>query len=201
MLLAAGLLRTTLIHANMHSTERLHPDHHPPPQVAQLGHLREQAGRRHNQLEFSCRPAALATAAGGSKPAPALQLAGLAAGQQVVGYVQEVTAECVWLALGPTVRGRVHAFDASEDLAVVSELAEHFRPGQVRCCCCCCCCCWVVVWCMWPAAMRCCVMLCAAAQQHGAGLVAYGCMATGTESAAAVTCAPACHMHAGGCWL
>jgi hypothetical protein len=46
--------------------------------------------------------------------------------------VQEVAEDCLWLALGPTARGRVHILDASDDLAVLAELPSRFKLGQVR---------------------------------------------------------------------
>lgn len=49
-------------------------------------------------------------------------------------YVQEVAADCVWVALSPALRGRLHALDAALDLAQLRTFAERFKPGQpLRC--------------------------------------------------------------------
>ena len=45
-----------------------------------------------------------------------------------------MAADCVWVALGPALRGRLHALDAALDLAHLRTFAERFRPGQpLRC--------------------------------------------------------------------
>ena len=45
-----------------------------------------------------------------------------------------MTPHAIWVALSPKLRGRVHALDASDDLAVLRALPAHFPVGKpLRC--------------------------------------------------------------------
>ena len=49
-------------------------------------------------------------------------------------WVADVTPHAIWVALSPKLRGRVHALDASGDLAVLRALPAHFPAGKpLRC--------------------------------------------------------------------
>lgn len=49
-------------------------------------------------------------------------------------YVQEVAPDCLWVALSPTLRGRVHALDNAASLAELREFSAKFGAGQpLRC--------------------------------------------------------------------
>lgn len=46
----------------------------------------------------------------------------------------DVAASAIWVALSPKLRGRVHALDVSDDLAVLRALPAHFPVGKpLRC--------------------------------------------------------------------
>jgi rRNA biogenesis protein RRP5 len=51
-------------------------------------------------------------------------------GQQVNGWVHQVTADGLWVHISPSVRGRVFILDVSNDLNILRNLTGHFRPGQ-----------------------------------------------------------------------
>ncbi|KAK9832620.1 hypothetical protein WJX81_004603 [Elliptochloris bilobata] len=99
----------------------------------------EQAGsraaRQHGLLELSTRPSLLTAAVAGAKTTvPRLQRDALEAGQVLAGWVADVEASAIWVALSPTLRGRVHALDASDELAVLRDLPIHFPVGKpLRC--------------------------------------------------------------------
>ena len=49
-------------------------------------------------------------------------------------WVADVTLHAIWVALSPKLRGRVHALDASDGLAVLRALPAHFPVGKpLRC--------------------------------------------------------------------
>ena len=48
--------------------------------------------------------------------------------------MQEVAPDCLWVALSPTLRGRVHALDSAASLAEVRGFSARFGVGQpLRC--------------------------------------------------------------------
>lgn len=49
-------------------------------------------------------------------------------------YIQEVADAHVWVALSPTLRGRLHAADAAGEPNELADLAKRFAIGQpLRC--------------------------------------------------------------------
>lgn len=49
-------------------------------------------------------------------------------------YVQEVAEAHVWVALSPTLRGRLHAADAAGQPGELADLGARYRAGQpLRC--------------------------------------------------------------------
>lgn len=49
-------------------------------------------------------------------------------------FVQEAAGSHVWVALSPTLRGRLHAADAAGEPEELADLAARFAPGQaLRC--------------------------------------------------------------------
>lgn len=56
--------------------------------------------------------------------------ASLSTGQKVLGLVQEVCDDHLWLGLSPVVRGRVHLLEAAEDPSVLAAFADKFKVGQ-----------------------------------------------------------------------
>lgn len=65
---------------------------------------------------------------------PPSDLAHLAPGASLAGFIHEIRDSSLWVHLSSTVQGRIHALDASQDLDVIKELSSHFSLGQgVRC--------------------------------------------------------------------
>lgn len=88
-------------------------------------------------MELSARPSLVVAAAperGDLTKLSVMSVHDISAGETVRGYVQEVTADCAWLVLSPSLRGRLHALDAADDVERLSGFSERFRPGQaLRC--------------------------------------------------------------------
>ncbi|GBF92560.1 hypothetical protein Rsub_05174 [Raphidocelis subcapitata] len=102
--------------------------------AAYLGHIKGLGGRRGKGVELSLRPSALAAAKKarppGEKVRPAVDPSELSPGDAVVGWVQEVSQDALWLSLGPAARGRVHVFDAVDAPRHCKGFAARFKPGQ-----------------------------------------------------------------------
>ncbi|KIY92526.1 hypothetical protein MNEG_15437 [Monoraphidium neglectum] len=98
--------------------------------AAYLGHIKGLAGRRGKGVEISLRPSALAAAHKGEKVAPALVPSELSPGDRVVGWVQEVGPDALWLSLGPAAKGRVHMFDACDAPRQLAGFQGRFKVGQ-----------------------------------------------------------------------
>ncbi|KAK3236152.1 hypothetical protein CYMTET_53700 [Cymbomonas tetramitiformis] len=56
------------------------------------------------------------------------------AGAEVLAYVQQVTAEWLWVMVTPSLRGRVFVLDSSDDAADVARFTTRFQPGQQVAC-------------------------------------------------------------------
>jgi ribosomal protein S1 len=61
---------------------------------------------------------------------PAVVPSQLSPGDRVVGWVQEVGPDSLWLSLGPAARGRVHMFDAVDAPRQCAAWAGRFKPGD-----------------------------------------------------------------------
>eukprot|EP00004_Rigifila_ramosa_P024247 TRINITY_DN6970_c0_g1_i1.p1 TRINITY_DN6970_c0_g1~~TRINITY_DN6970_c0_g1_i1.p1 ORF type:complete len:1492 (-),score=361.04 TRINITY_DN6970_c0_g1_i1:468-4556(-) len=82
----------------------------------------------------SIRPSVLEAARALQPLPPMLTLNSLSKGQVLVGYVQKVSKDALWVTVAPSVLGRVFLLDASDDLAVLSDLPAAFKAGQqVKC--------------------------------------------------------------------
>lgn len=55
-------------------------------------------------------------------------------GQRVVGYVQEIEGDSVWLLLSPHLRGRLHVLDTASDPRLLAAFASRFTQGQAVSC-------------------------------------------------------------------
>jgi ribosomal protein S1 len=62
--------------------------------------------------------------------APALVPSELSPGDRVVGWVQEVGPDALWLSLGPAAKGRVHMFDACDAPRQLAGFQGRFKVGQ-----------------------------------------------------------------------
>ncbi|RDA87250.1 hypothetical protein CP532_1341 [Ophiocordyceps camponoti-leonardi (nom. inval.)] len=59
-----------------------------------------------------------------------LTLETLKVGESHVAFVNNVTPKCLWVNLSPSVRGRISAKEASDDLAQVNDLESNFAVGS-----------------------------------------------------------------------
>ncbi|CAG9941999.1 unnamed protein product [Clonostachys rosea f. rosea IK726] len=59
-----------------------------------------------------------------------LSLDKIKVGDQHIAFVNNVNAQFLWVNLSPTVRGRIPAMEASDDLSVLSDLRESFPVGS-----------------------------------------------------------------------
>lgn len=83
-------------------------------------------------IDLSIRPSILAPWT--DKPPLLPTWETLQKGQILNCWVHQVTPDCLWVHVSPTVRGRVFILDVSDDVEILSNIKEHFRPGKgVKC--------------------------------------------------------------------
>lgn len=80
----------------------------------------------HNVLELSAKPSDVKE---GAAPEP-LSFDSLKVGSSYVGFVNNVGQGHLWVNLSPTVRGRVNAMEASDDVSLLTNLAKNFPIGS-----------------------------------------------------------------------
>ncbi|KAJ9136682.1 rRNA biogenesis protein rrp5 [Pleurostoma richardsiae] len=80
----------------------------------------------HTLLELSAKPSDLRADV---LPEP-LSLEAVKVGSTYVGFVNNVKSNCLWVNLSPTVRGRINAMEASDDLSLLGNLAASFPVGS-----------------------------------------------------------------------
>ncbi|MCJ1247758.1 rRNA biogenesis protein rrp5 [Trapelia coarctata] len=54
----------------------------------------------------------------------------VAEGSAWTAFVNNVTADCIWVNLSPNVRGRIRAMDVSDDLSLLADLEKNFPVGS-----------------------------------------------------------------------
>lgn len=79
----------------------------------------------HSLIELSAKPSDLKEE-GGCEP---LALEQITEGSEWVGFVNNIKANYIWVNLSPSVRGRMAASDASDDLALLGNLSGNFPIG------------------------------------------------------------------------
>ncbi|KAK9823324.1 hypothetical protein WJX72_001906 [[Myrmecia] bisecta] len=102
-----------------------------------LGLADSHEARNHHLLELSLRPEMIEKAASvgaGRKVAKEVRLEKLKPGQVLQGFVAEVEADHMWMAISPSVRGRVFVLDTSDDLSQLRSFEDSYKLGQpLRC--------------------------------------------------------------------
>ncbi|CAG9462427.1 unnamed protein product [Pedinophyceae sp. YPF-701] len=101
-----------------------------------MGLLATQEGRAHNVLEISMRASAVASARAGEKLRPRVQLEKLREGKTVWGVLQEHVSDGTgggfwWVAVSPTVRGRLDHLDAAPGLSEFASFGRAAKVGMV----------------------------------------------------------------------
>lgn len=79
----------------------------------------------HSVLELTAKPSDLEA----STPS-LLTMESLNVGDSHIAYVNNVTAQYLWVNLSPSVRGRVSAMEASDDLSLLNDLEANFPIGS-----------------------------------------------------------------------
>ena len=59
-----------------------------------------------------------------------LRLDQVTEGSSWLGFINNVTDECLWVNLSPNVRGRLRAVDVSDDLSMLADIEKHFPVGS-----------------------------------------------------------------------
>ena len=80
----------------------------------------------HSVLELSAKPSDIKEGASSE----ALSFDNLKVGSSYVGFVNNVGQGHLWVNLSPTVRGRVNAMEASDDVSLLTNLAKNFPIGS-----------------------------------------------------------------------
>ncbi|KAE8388646.1 hypothetical protein BDV23DRAFT_108641 [Aspergillus alliaceus] len=76
-------------------------------------------------FELSLKPSFLQAA----DPTP-LNLEQVQVGSSWLGFVNNITENCLWVNLSPNVRGRLRCMDASDDLSLLADVEKHFPIGS-----------------------------------------------------------------------
>lgn len=80
-------------------------------------------------FELTAKPSDL-----NAKPTEVLTLSKVNAGSAWLVYVNNTTADCVWVNLSPDVRGRIGLLDLSDDVSQLKDPEKHFPVGSVLKC-------------------------------------------------------------------
>lgn len=80
----------------------------------------------HSLIELSAKPSELKEEA---EP-ETLSLQNIEAGSEWIGFVNNIKANCLWVNLSPSVRGRMAVSDASDDLSLLSNPSASFPIGS-----------------------------------------------------------------------
>ncbi|KJZ74775.1 hypothetical protein HIM_05892 [Hirsutella minnesotensis 3608] len=80
----------------------------------------------HSVLELTIKPSDFKT----ETPCP-LDLDGVKVGDSYIAFVNNVSPQCLWVNLSPSVRGRISAMEASDDVSQLNDLEANFPVGSV----------------------------------------------------------------------
>ncbi|KXS21740.1 nucleic acid-binding protein [Gonapodya prolifera JEL478] len=84
-----------------------------------------------SMVEMTVRPADLAAPIGElDEDRPKINHVDIPVGQKMLGFIQRVESDALWVHVSPAVLARVAPLEASEQLEVVRDLAKHFAPGM-----------------------------------------------------------------------
>ncbi|KAH0848470.1 rRNA biogenesis protein rrp5 [Fonsecaea pedrosoi] len=76
-------------------------------------------------FELTCKPSSV------SGPEQArLTLQDMRVGSTWLAFINNISDECVWVNISPTIRGRIRAIDISDDLSLAANLAHNFPLGS-----------------------------------------------------------------------
>ncbi|PYH44000.1 putative rRNA biogenesis protein RRP5 [Aspergillus saccharolyticus JOP 1030-1] len=80
---------------------------------------------KHPVFELSVKPSFLKA----SSPSP-LNLEQVQTGSSWVGFVNNISDNCLWINLSPNVRGRLRLMDASDDLSLLADVEKRYPVGS-----------------------------------------------------------------------
>ncbi|OAP62913.1 hypothetical protein AYL99_02140 [Fonsecaea erecta] len=76
-------------------------------------------------FELTCKPSSV------SGPEQArLTLKDMTVGSPWLAFINNISDECVWVNISPTIRGRIRALDISDDLSLAANLSHNFPLGS-----------------------------------------------------------------------
>ncbi|KAI5310767.1 rRNA biogenesis protein rrp5 [Ascosphaera atra] len=84
-------------------------------------------GAKFPVYELGARPSAVKDA---SAPFEPLAIDTVRVGEKYLGFVNNVSEDCLWVNLSPNVRGRLRVTDISDDLSLVADIARNFPVGS-----------------------------------------------------------------------
>ncbi|EXJ55871.1 hypothetical protein A1O7_08802 [Cladophialophora yegresii CBS 114405] len=76
-------------------------------------------------FELTCKPSSIAT-----EKLPQLALQDMTVGSSHVAFVNNITDDCVWVNISPTIRGRIRTIDIADDLSLAANLPRNFPLGS-----------------------------------------------------------------------
>ncbi|EXJ78762.1 hypothetical protein A1O1_09164 [Capronia coronata CBS 617.96] len=76
-------------------------------------------------FELSCKPSTVA-----SSDKNILKLEDLSVGSSWLAFVNNITENCLWVNISPSVRGRIRATDVSDDLSLAGNMEKNFPIGS-----------------------------------------------------------------------
>ncbi|KIW64452.1 hypothetical protein PV04_09384 [Phialophora macrospora] len=76
-------------------------------------------------LELTCKPSSVS-----SEKLPELTLQDMTVGSSHLAFINNISDECVWVNITPSVRGRIRTIDISDDLSLAANLPRNFPLGS-----------------------------------------------------------------------
>jgi rRNA biogenesis protein RRP5 len=75
--------------------------------------------------ELTCKPSSVS-----SEKLPELTLQDITVGSSHLAFINNISDECVWVNISPSVRGRIRTIDISDDLSLAGNLLRNFPLGS-----------------------------------------------------------------------
>jgi rRNA biogenesis protein RRP5 len=75
--------------------------------------------------ELTCKPSSVS-----SEKLPELTLQDITVGSSHLAFINNISDECVWVNISPSVRGRIRTIDISDDLSLAGNLPRNFPLGS-----------------------------------------------------------------------
>lgn len=76
-------------------------------------------------FELTCKPSTIS-----APKMTSLTLQDMKVGSSWLAFINNISVDCVWVNISPSIRGRVRAIDLSDDLSLTSNMAQNFPLGS-----------------------------------------------------------------------